>query len=67
MAVRLGAPVIPVHIRGLYEVMSIHDSWPKPGPARVRFGRPLRFHEQDDFREVAQAIEREVGKLAQEE
>jgi long-chain acyl-CoA synthetase len=65
MAVRLGIPVVPIHIRGLFEVLSVHDNWPRPGPARLRFGRPLSFRERDDIREATERIEREVKRLAE--
>jgi 1-acyl-sn-glycerol-3-phosphate acyltransferase len=65
MAVRLGVPVVPVHIRGLFEVLPAGASWPVPGPVEVRFGVPIRFHETDDAREAASAIEREVRRLGE--
>jgi long-chain acyl-CoA synthetase len=65
MAVRLGIPVVPVHIRGLFEVLSVQDSWPRPGPVRLRFGKSLYFRERDDIREVTETIEREVRRLAE--
>lgn len=65
MAVRLGVPVVPVHIRGLFEVLPAGASWPVPGPVEVRFGEPIRFHETDDAREAASAIEREVRRLGE--
>jgi long-chain acyl-CoA synthetase len=65
MAVRLGIPVVPVHIQGLFEVLPVHESWPRSGPARLRFGRPLSFGERADIREVTDAIEREVKRLAE--
>lgn len=63
MAVRLHIPVIPVHIEGLFEVLSVHDSWPRPGPVRLRFGSPVTFHESDDFQVATEVIERRVREL----
>ncbi|MGH9389769.1 MAG: AMP-binding protein, partial [Vicinamibacteria bacterium] len=34
MAVRLGIPVVPIHIQGLYEVFPLDASWPRPGGVR---------------------------------
>jgi long-chain acyl-CoA synthetase len=65
MAVRLGIPVIPVHIQGLYEVLPMDKSWPSPGPVRLRFGAPMSFHETDDFREAAKRVEEEVRRLGE--
>jgi long-chain acyl-CoA synthetase len=64
MAVRLRIPVVPVHLRGLYEVLPVHESWPKPGPARVRFGAPLSFAENEDYKKATEAIEEAVRRLA---
>lgn len=63
IAARLQAPVIPVHIEGLYELFPVGASWPKAGPVRVRFGAPLHFGEETDFREAAKRVEEAVKKL----
>ena len=63
MTVRLGIPVVPIHIQGLYEVLPADASWPRPGPVRLRFGSPIPFHEIDDSREAAERIEEEVRRL----
>jgi long-chain acyl-CoA synthetase len=65
MAVRLGIPVVPIHIQGLYEVLPVDASWPSPGPVRLRFGSPIAFHETEDLREAATRVEEEVRRLSQ--
>jgi len=67
MAVRLGIPVVPIHIQGLYEVLPLHESWPRPGPVRLRFGSPIVFHETDDPREAAARVEEAVRRLGDRE
>jgi long-chain acyl-CoA synthetase len=64
LAVRLGIPVVPVHIQGLFEVLPVDASWPAPGPVRLRFGAPIRFREGEDFRTAARKVEEEVRRLA---
>ncbi len=64
MAVRLQIAVIPVHIAGLFNVYSIHDRWPKPGRARVSFGKPLQFHSNTAFESAAKEIEQAVREMA---
>jgi long-chain acyl-CoA synthetase len=66
MAVRLGIPVVPIHIQGLYEVFPVDATWPRPGPARLRFGSPIAIHETEDFREAAKRVEEEVRRLGRE-
>jgi len=63
LAVRLQLPVIPVHLNGLYQIMSFRDRWPKPGPIDVRFGAPLRFHENENFQVAAKRVEDAVRAL----
>ena len=64
MAVRLRVPVVPVFIRGLYEVYSVHDSWPKPGPVRVSFGKALEFTPDVGYADAAARVEEAVRCLA---
>ena len=64
LAVRLGVPVVPVRIDGLFRVLSAADRWPKPGPVSLTFGVPLRFHENEDYREATARIEEAVRALA---
>ena len=63
LAVRLQIPVIPIHLSGLYDILSFDDRWPKRGPVRVRFGAALSFRESQDYREVTQTIEEAVTSL----
>jgi long-chain acyl-CoA synthetase len=64
MAVRLRVAVIPIFIDGLYQVYSIHDSWPKPGPVTISIGPVLEFAAHADYADVARQIQESVGKLS---
>ena len=61
---RLDVPVIPVGISGLDQVL--HHTWKmaKPGPARIRFGAPLRL-QGDDYGALAKQVEDAVRLLVQ--
>jgi long-chain acyl-CoA synthetase len=61
---RLDVPVVPVGISGLDKVL--HHTWKmaKPGPARVRFGAPLRL-QGDDYGALAKQVEDAVRDLVQ--
>jgi len=61
---RLDVPVIPVGISGLDRVL--HHTWKmaKPGPARIRFGAPLRL-QGDDYAALAKQVEDAVRLLVQ--
>lgn len=66
MAQELGLPVLPVHLKGLFEIYSIHDSWPSTGSVQVRFGEPLDFSKTEDRKAAAKQLEeaiRELGTL----
>jgi long-chain acyl-CoA synthetase len=63
MAVQLRIPVVPCRIRGLFEIYSIHDSWPRRGPVEVHFGRPMTFPEGTRYEEAAQQVEKAVRGL----
>lgn len=63
MAVRLRVPVVPIRIRGLYEIYSVHDSWPRIGPVEVSIGAPLHFNPDTSYADAAAKIERIVGNL----
>jgi long-chain acyl-CoA synthetase len=64
MSGRLQVPVVPIHISGLYEIYSIHDSWPRRGPVRVSIGAPLRFDAHTSYEDVAGQLEEIVKTLA---
>ena len=64
MALRLGVPVVPVYLEGLYEVYSVDHEWPEPNRVRVRIGRPLRFTHERDYQVVARSVESTIRNMA---
>ena len=63
MAVQLRVPVVPIHIQGLFEVYSIHDSWPKRGPVRITIGQPVEFPPGAKYEDTAAAVQQAVAAL----
>jgi long-chain acyl-CoA synthetase len=63
MAVRLRVPVVPIRLRGLYEIYSVHDSWPRLGPVHVSIGPPLSFSAETSYADAAHRIEEAVKAL----
>jgi len=57
MAIRLRVPVVPIQLSGLYEIYSVHDSWPRLGPVRVSIGSPLSFGAHTSYEEAARQLE----------
>ena len=64
MAVRLRVPVVPLYIAGLFDVYSLHHSWPARGPVRVRIGKPVSFASTTTFEEAAHGVEHAIRQLA---
>jgi long-chain acyl-CoA synthetase len=64
MATRLRVPVIPIHLAGLFEVYSIHDSWPRRGAVKVTFGAPMNLAAEHDERSAAHAIEQAITRMS---
>jgi 1-acyl-sn-glycerol-3-phosphate acyltransferase len=63
MAVRLRVPVIPIRIKGLYEIYSIHDSWPGRGPVEVVIGKPITFLEDMRYEDAAEMLAVKIREL----
>ena len=63
MAVRLRVPIVPIRIRGLYEIYSLHDSWPRRGPIRVAIGPPLTFAADTSYEQAALRLEEVIKSL----
>jgi long-chain acyl-CoA synthetase len=59
---RLGIPIVPVRLEGLEKVLHQKMKFPKRGPVRVAFGRPLHFS-GDDYARLALQVEVAVKAL----
>jgi 1-acyl-sn-glycerol-3-phosphate acyltransferase len=64
MAVRLKVAVVPIFLEGLYDVLSIHDSWPRRGSVMVSIGQPIRFAAHTSYADAARQIEDAVRALS---
>lgn len=64
LAVELGVPVVPIHLRGVYEILPKGSRAPRRGPAEVTIGAPLRFPPRMGPAQAAQQLEREIRRLA---
>jgi hypothetical protein len=54
---------VPIRLSGLYEIYSVHDSWPRRGPVHVAIGRPLEFPSTVSYEEAALHVEKMVKQL----
>lgn len=64
MSLRLEVPVIPVHLHGLFDVMSMHESWPKRGAVRVEFGSPIVAAGGEEYAQLASRVEASLRRMA---
>lgn len=64
MATRLHTAVVPIHIKGLFEIYSIHDSWPRRGTLKVTFGAPMYLDRQHDEAAATREIEDAVTGMS---
>src|SRR6266571_2257107 len=67
LAKETGTPVVPMHIRGAYNVMPRGQKLPLPGPVRVRIGKPMAPQKQEGTREFTARVEKAVRTLAAED
>ncbi|MEE8583436.1 MAG: AMP-binding protein [Acidobacteriota bacterium] len=65
MALQLRLPVVPIHLSGLFEILSVHDEWPKAGPVRAVIGAPLHFEGTTDPGQIASRVEAALRRLGQ--
>jgi len=64
LAVELGVPVVPIHLRGVYAILPKGSRVPHRGPVEVTIGAPLRFPPGMDHAQAAQQLEREIRRLS---
>jgi 1-acyl-sn-glycerol-3-phosphate acyltransferase len=63
VATRTGRDVLPVRIRGTYEVLPPGARWPRRAQVEVSFGKPLRARPDEDAREFNARLEAAVRAL----
>ncbi|HTT59779.1 MAG TPA: lysophospholipid acyltransferase family protein [Acidimicrobiales bacterium] len=64
LAVKLGVPVVPMKITGLYGTVPMHAAWPKRhANATVHIGAPLHFGRDEKYRDVTLALRKAVQSL----
>lgn len=66
LAVRTGAPVVPVHLHGTRRILKKGGKGVRPAHTEVTFGSPLRAIEGESAAALATRIERAIAVLADE-
>jgi long-chain acyl-CoA synthetase len=62
IAARLGAPVVPVRLDGVHNVLRVGWRMPRPGRVRVAFGAPIRLV-GNEYEALAEQVEAAVRAL----
>jgi long-chain acyl-CoA synthetase len=63
IASEMQAPILPVKVEGLYELMPKGSAFPQKGGAIVKFGRPMRFTDEENHTNISERIENEIRKM----
>ena len=63
LAARLGIPVVPIRIFGLYEMKLAGHKIAKPGQLKVMIGKPLQFPPDTPPEEITRRLERVTASL----
>lgn len=63
VATRTGSDVLPVRIRGTWDVLPPGAGWPRRGRVEIRFGSPLRANPGEDPRDFNARLEAAVRAL----
>ena len=66
LSVKVGVPVVPIHLAGTDRILAKGMKRPQPGPVTVRFGNPMRPDEGEDARAFGPRVEAAVAALADE-
>jgi long-chain acyl-CoA synthetase len=63
LVTRLGIPVVPMYVNGLYEMRERHTRWARDGAVSVTIGPPIRYHETESAENIAKDLQRRVAAL----
>jgi 1-acyl-sn-glycerol-3-phosphate acyltransferase len=64
LAMQAKVPVVPAYLEGLHLLMPKGTRTPKPGPALVRFGKPVSLDDVTDLAAGTERLRRAVLELA---
>jgi long-chain acyl-CoA synthetase len=62
IARELNIPLVPVAIRGTYEMLPTGGKFPRPAKVAVSFGKPV-YPENKDYDEIVKRLYQEVVKM----
>jgi long-chain acyl-CoA synthetase len=63
LAKQLNIPVIPMRLRGLFDLKEEKRLFARPGHVQVTIGKPLQFSRDQDANEITRELEQRVAEL----
>lgn len=63
LAKELNVPVVPVKLKGLYELKKRRQYFASPGTVSVMFGEPIEFDRDMEAKEIAEELQRRLEVL----
>ena len=64
LAKNLKVPIVPIYIHGTYEIMSMHESWPKPGSVQIHFGPAFHPDAKQTPEEITAQVFAEIKRIS---
>jgi 1-acyl-sn-glycerol-3-phosphate acyltransferase len=69
LAMRLGVPIVPIHVHGTFEALPRYAKWPRFVPVTVQFGEPLSVPTRskpsaDEITSLTESIRSSIASLA---
>jgi long-chain acyl-CoA synthetase len=63
LAKQLNIPVVPIYLRGLFDLKQREHIFARPGHVQATIGAPVRFAPDQDANEITRELERRVREL----
>ena len=63
LAAQLNAPVIPIKLKGLFELKQQRQFFVRPGSVTISFGEPVQFSASQTPAQITRELESRVASL----
>ena len=63
LATRLGIPVVPIHVTGLFDLRESGRRLARPGHIRIQIGEPVQYSKNETAEEIAKDLHMRVESL----
>jgi 1-acyl-sn-glycerol-3-phosphate acyltransferase len=69
LAMRLGAPIVPIHLRGTFDALPRYARWPRFVPVTLRIGEPVKVEARpkpssEEIAALTESIRSSIASLA---